>query len=60
MNQTKKMSRPLTLTLIQDENLKNLAKFLKKVIIDTMIEYKEANGTAPVETYRQNDNRTLF
>ena len=41
----------LTLTLIQDENLKNLAKFLKKVIIDTMIEYKEANGKAPVDSY---------
>mgnify|MGYP007000062074 CR=1 len=44
----------LLLTLVQDENLHSLSKFLKQVIIQTFLDYKESAGKAPQGTYTGN------
>ena len=44
----------LVLSLVQDENLRSLSKFLKHVIIKTFLDYKESASKAPQGTYTGN------
>ena len=44
----------LVLSLVQDENLHSLSKFLKHVIIKTFLDYKESAMQAPQGTYTGN------
>lgn len=44
----------LLLTFVQDENIRSLAKFLKQVIIQTFLDYKESSSKAPKGSYTGN------
>lgn len=44
----------LVLTFVQDENIRSLAKYLKEVIIQTFLDYKESSSKAPRGSYTGN------